>query len=223
MCIKHFQLSCVILLLHTSITLAQYLRKNSSSMQLCFDLSSSKHGQFGKQTVEVANENTQWLLGYDEVTKGRCKNMEQILNERETRQVSYCKHTGTARNGREYEMHLPRYLERYLNAKGAGRGECMNAVSNVMELSSSDYDIDTVALCFDLKEYGKQTINVAKTGSKWFLQDNEVTRGPCDRAGVVLDRRETEMDTFCKHFGSAKNGYQYEIVVSEIYEYSFIS
>jgi len=190
-----------------SVTFALYLRdQKSNNSQLCFDLSSSKYGQFGKRTVEVANEkNTQWLLGHDAVTNGPCKNMEQILNEREARYVSYCRLDGTVRTGHEYEMQLPRYLERYLNEKGSGyRGDCMMI------------DIDTsVVLCFDLQDYGKQTIKVAGTSFKWFLRDSAVIRGPCGGSGeisVILDRRETEMESFCKNFGSAEGGYEYEIM-----------
>lgn len=165
---KIFNLAWGVLLVHPTTIFVRNLRQNSNTMQLCFDLSSTTYGQFGRQTIEVANVNSEWFLDHDEVSQGPCNMMEsfEIINGREMKQVTYCKHIRTAKNGREYEIHAPHYLESYLHVKGAGRGGCMNAESSDMEPytrhEQSAFDRDTVALCFDLNEYGKQTISVAK-------------------------------------------------------------
>jgi len=200
-----------------NVSSARYLRQNYNAVQLCIDLSRAKHGRFGKQTVDVTSDNAQWFRGHEEVAEGPCELLfsSEALTNREMKLITYCKHDGTASNGREYEIEAPRFLEDFLFDKGAARGECVDAeLDNMGSYARHPQSglIDVDVLCFDLEEYGMQTIGLDRRGARWFLRDGDVvSRGACNKAGEKLDRRETEIVTYCKHFGSIKDGYEWEI------------
>lgn len=70
------------------------------------------------------------------MTKGACDRASEVLDERETKMVTYCKHFGSAKDGYEYKIQAPRFLSDYLHdRKGAGRGGCYDSEPGMVSTS----------------------------------------------------------------------------------------
>ena len=186
----------------TAISAYGMLRRGSSSSEsqmqtLCFDLSKLEHGQFGSRTISFKTQCTMatrlwrsYQRSLQQYRRRRASDRcnieeEELLTDQQMKEVTYCKHFGTSIDIVEYQFDAPRYFERFLYDRGAARGECMNADA---ELDSDDSMDSMVSLCFDLGEYGPQTVVVDKQASPWFPSiDSRVTKGECKRTGQKLE------------------------------------
>mmetsp|Transcript_27875 Transcript_27875/g.62900 ORF Transcript_27875/g.62900 Transcript_27875/m.62900 type:complete len:293 (+) Transcript_27875:207-1085(+) len=76
---------------------------------------------------------------------------------------------------------------------------------------------DKQELCFDLQkrklgDFGRQTVSVPAENVRWFLKDQDVTRGACDFEDVeILSARQSKAIDFCAVIGGAKRGVAYDM------------